>query len=132
MSSYLIEAYQKTLNEYLDEVNLSENRLINLTRMSIDVDTELKEIAFLLEKLSNNLTQLEEGIIRDEHIRRHSAQELRQNTLLKRKNVNLEPQIAQETKLLEVYKKIVEDQKKLIADEIAADAAAAAAVAKKK
>jgi hypothetical protein len=129
MSSYLIEAYQKTLNEYLDEVNLSENRLIDLTGMSIDVDTELKEIAFLLEKLSNNLTQLEEGIVRDEHIRRHSALELRQNTLLKRKNVNIEPQIAEETKMLEVYKKIVEDYKKRIADEIAADAAA---VAKKK
>jgi hypothetical protein len=131
MSSYLIKAYQKTLNEYLDEVNLTENRLIDLTEMSIDLDTELKEIAFLLGKLSNNLTQLEEGIVRDEHIRRHSALELRQNTLLKRKNVNIEPQIAEETKMLEVYKKIVEDYKKRIADEIAADAAADA-VAKKK
>jgi hypothetical protein len=129
MSSYKIQTYQETLDEYLKEVALTENRLIDLTGMSVDVDTELKEIAFLLEKLSNNLTQLEEGIVRDEHIRRHSALELRQNTLLKRKNANIEPQIANETKMLEVYKKIVEGHKKLIADEIAATAAA---VAKKK
>jgi hypothetical protein len=103
MNEKYLEELELERDKILNEIGWSENRLIDLERMSLKVDKELKEIVFQLERLDNNLVTLGEGALRDEHLKRQAALQLRQATLLDRNNVNVEERIAAEKNMLTVW-----------------------------
>ncbi len=104
MNEKYLEELEWERDKILNEIGWSENRLIDLERMSLKVDEELKEIVFQLERLDKNLATLVEGALRDEHLKRQAALQLRQATLLDRNNVNVEERIAAEKNMLTVWR----------------------------
>jgi hypothetical protein len=116
MNEKYIQELELERDNILDEIGWSENRLIDLERMSFKVDKELKEIVFQLERLDQNLSTLVEGPLRDEHLKRQAALQLRQATLLDRNNVNVEERIAGEKNMLSILQASLQTWEDLIAE----------------